>query len=764
VRHRLARGRDFIITRSARIRKLRKVDGLKTQSGPESTSSKLRGLDGKILFCAAIILVSFLVIGVRLWFLQVKLADYYRSRIRGSSEVTVRMPSVRGEIRDRNGIALATNRPSYDVDFYLPDIVDAYEEKHGQSPMTDFRMRDRHGMLHDRSTPDIVQIVNQEIVPELQSAGLAQAYDAETLRNHSRNAFLVPFTYRHDLDFTTFAKFAEKGADLPGIQLRVTPLREYKYGALAAQILGYVGAPKEIGRLPDIKDFDYYEPDAEGRTNLEYTMDDVLRGKPGREILQKNALGQIEGEKEIIPSTPGSNVYLTIDARIQYIVETTLRVVGRAAAVVVDPNNGQILAMASVPSFDPNKFIPTISATDWVAIKKAEADPLTNRAIGAYAPGSIYKVVTALAGLTRNLAKARFTCDGGVSYGNTYMHCWGVHGNQNLIEAITHSCDAYFYQFGNAAGIDAIDRVGNTLGLGQPSGIELTGEDPGLLPSADWLRTTKNERWTPGQTANTSIGQGYVLASPLQMAMVAATIANGGTCYQPTLIYETQQADGTIVRRPAKVRGDLTRDNGLQKDQIEIVREGMLDVVNAPDGTGKKGAVPGIQVAGKTGTAQFWRDGTKDNHTWFLAFAPYNHPKIALAVMVEGGKSGGGVAAPIAAEIVEKSLALDQGFDPGLARISPAVGNYNLVESVNFEHGAATQVVQTEPQNSDNRESANTRQSARPEIQSQPTPVQSQTNNTNPFRKFFNLFKSKPKQAEESQTGEQKKNHRFLFF
>jgi penicillin-binding protein 2 len=178
------------------------------------------------------------------------------------------------------------------------------------------------------------------------------------------------------------------------------------------------------------------------------------------------------------------------------------------------------------------------------------------------------------------------------------------------------------------------------LGMGHSTGVELTGEDPGMLPSPEWLQGMKFERWSQGQTANTSIGQGYVLASPLQMAIAAATLANGGICYQPTLIYQIQQPDGTIVRRSSRIRGELTRDNSLTKEQIELVRKGMWEVVNAPDGTGKKGAVPGIEVAGKTGTAQFLRKGKKDDRCWFLAFAPYHHPKIAVAVMVEGGKSG----------------------------------------------------------------------------------------------------------------------------
>ena len=749
------------------------MDPPERQSADSRTAvrpEKAAGLDFRILFLAGVILLSMSLIGVRLWYVQVVLADYYRQRIRGSSEVAVRMPSVRGEIRDRNGIPLVTNRPSYEVDFYFPDILNGYKQKYGQVPMTEARTRDNHGMLHDRNQPDIVEIVNRTIVPKLHAFKLSGSLNPEKLRTHFQNNYLVPFAYRQDLDFATFSRFAEKDFGVPGVQMNVTPVRQYTYGALGSQILGYVGAQKDISHLTDIKDFDFYQPDVQGRTNIEYTMDDVLRGKPGKRIVTKNAKGQFEGVKEIVQPTPGANVYLSIDARIQFIVEKTLRFVGRAACVVVDPNNGEVLAMASVPSFDPNKFIPSISAHDWQAIKDAEADPLTNRATGAYAPGSTYKIITALAGLTKNLAKARFSCYGGVSYGNTYMHCWGVHGNQDLVEAIRHSCDAYFYQFGNAAGIDAIDSVGKTLGLGQPSEIELTDEDPGLLPSADWLRTTKNERWSQGQTANASIGQGYVLASPLQMAMVAATVANGGVYYQPTLIHQIQQSDGTIIRRPTKIRGDLTRDNKLTKEQIELVRKGMWGVVNADDGTGKQGAVPGVQVAGKTGTAQFWRGGKKDNHTWFLAFTPYDHPKIALAVMIEGGKSGGGVAAPMAAEIIKQVLALDNGYDPGLKRLDPAIGNYKLVDSVSFPKNGGAEVASTDDVGPDSSEPNDTAQNTKKLAQTRQAEPDIRPDSDsgrashNPLRGFFNLFKSKPKQATGTQPTDEKKKRHFPFF
>jgi len=737
-------------------------------------------LDFRILSVAALILLALLVIGVRLWWVQVRLYTHYKGKIQGSSEVTVRVPSVRGEIRDRNGVVLVTNRQSYEVDFYLPELVSGYRKQYGAPPMVDYLRKGADGMLRETREEDIVQIVDQTIVPRLEQLKVAEPYNSQRLRTHYRNNTLVPFIYREDLDFSTLSKFAEKDLGLPGVQVNIRPVRKYVYNALAAQILGYVGAPNDINKLPDIKDFNFYQPDVQGRTNIEYFLDDELRGKPGRRILKKDAKNHIDGEKELIQPTPGANVYLTIDARIQYIVERTLRSVGRAACVVVDPNNGQILAMASVPSYDPNKFIPSISARDWAAIKDADADPLTNRAISAFAPGSSYKVAVSLAGLTRGLAKAQFTCTGGVTYGNTYMKCWiadkgGSHGTQTLTEAIKNSCNAYFYQYGNAAGIEAIDKVGSTLGLGQTSGVELSGEDPGLLPSPEWLRVTRNEKWSQGQTANTSIGQGYVLASPLQMAMVAATVANGGTVYRPSLIYKVQEADGTAIRKPEKIRGDLKKDNNLSKEDIELVRRGMWRVVNDPGGTGSRAKIPGIVVAGKTGTAQFWRDGQKDNHTWFIAFAPYDNPKIALAVLVQGAKAGGQVPAPIAAKLIEEILALDKGYDPGLKPLDPAIGNFKFVETIDFKDnnlpaeltGNDDETADNEPAAEESGTKVSKNQGNEPDIRAEaddhrtvratPTPQTSKPKN------FFDFFRRKSNGTPQPAQSPEKKKH-FLFF
>ena len=269
------------------------------------------------------------------------------------------------------------------------------------------------------------------------------------------------------------ARFSENNLDLPGVTITLKPVRHYLYGALASHLFGYVGIPTEIDSKEASK-FNFYEPDLVGKGQIEAAYNDFLRGTPGVRILQRDAHGAIEEENQIDPKQ-GANVYLTIDARIQYIIEQALRVVGRGAAVVVDPNNGDILAMASVPSFDPNQFIPTISKNDWERLVHDETDPLMDRAISAYAPGSIFKLCTALAGIRAGIGDDEFTCTGGVQYGNKFMKCWVMtaqppqapHGRLRLSDAIKKSCNAYFYQYGNAAGIDQIDAVGGMLGLGQ---------------------------------------------------------------------------------------------------------------------------------------------------------------------------------------------------------------------------------------------------------------------------------------------------------
>src|SRR5881392_248836 len=403
----------------------------------------------RLQFLALLFLAGLGALLGRLWYVQVAHGPEWTAKIRNSSEATVRIPSVRGEIRDRNGTTLVQNRASYEVDFYLPEMVKGYRERVGPPPVTEYRST-INGMPKDLKEPDIVRIVNTGIVPRLNELDLARNYNADQLQRHFRTNTEVPYSYIKDIDFPTMAKFSEHDVGLPGVDITIKPVRSYVYGALAAHLLGYVGPPDDTNK-EEAKKFTFYQSDVEGKSNVEKAMDEYLKGKPGIRYMRRNAKGQIDGVLREVPPTAGANVNLTIDARIQMIADEALRAVGRAAAVVVDPNNGNILAMASVPSFDPNAFIPSIKAKDWDALRKDEATPMVNRAVSAFPPGSTFKLITSLAGLRKNLDKARYNCSGGVSYGDHYFHCWiaekgGQHGTLSLADAIKVSCDSFFYQ------------------------------------------------------------------------------------------------------------------------------------------------------------------------------------------------------------------------------------------------------------------------------------------------------------------------------
>jgi penicillin-binding protein 2 len=653
----------------------------------------------RLQFLALLMLLGLAALLGKLWLVQVAHGPEWTARIRGSSEATVRIPSVRGEIRDRNGTTLVQNRASYEVDFYLPEMVKGYREKLGPPPMTEYRST-INGMPKDLKEPDIVKIVNSGVAPRLDDLDLARNYNAAQLQRHFRTNTEVPFTYIKDIDFETMAKFSEHDVGLPGVDISIKPVRSYVYGALAAHMLGYVGAPDDTNK-DEAKKYSFYQGDVEGKSNIEKAMDEYLKGKPGVRYMRRNAKGQIDGVLREEPPQQGANVNLTIDARIQMIAEEALRSVGRGAAVVVDPNTGNILAMASVPSYDPNTFIPSIKLKDWEALRKDEANPLVNRAVSAFPPGSTFKLVTTLAGLRRGLAAQHFNCGGGVTYGDHFFHCWigekgGSHGTLGVSDAIKVSCNSFFYQFGNAAGIDAIDETGDALGLGKTSGIEITSESPGVLPGPDWMRIHyPRERWSSAYTANVSIGQGYDLVTPLQLAMVYATIGNGGVSYYPKLVQSVTGADGKpilnekgapVVPSAPKIHRDLRFD--LKKEQIELARYGLYKVVNEDGGTGGKARLPGVKVAGKTGTAQAMTEGKKDTIAWFACFAPYDSPKYAIAVMVQGGEHGGSVAAPIATRILSRALAMDEGtYDPQLAWLAPAHKSnpFQMIAAVDFK-------------------------------------------------------------------------------
>src|SRR5438552_14043651 len=655
----------------------------------------------RIQFLALFMLLGMGALGLRLWWIQVAHGVEWTAQLRTSSQATVIIPSVQGEIKDSNGLTLVQNRASYEVDFYLPEMVKGYRERFGSPPLTEYRAT-INGMPKDMKEPDIIKIVNDGIIPRLNDLDLARDYNSNRLQRHYRNDTEVPFSYIKDIDFPTMAKFSEHDVGLPGVDIAIKPVRSYVYGALASHLLGYVGMPDEVDK-EEARKFTFYQADVEGKSNIEKLMDEYLRGKPGVRYLRKSAKGTIDGVLREDPAKQGANVFLTLDARIQSIADEALRAVGRGAAVVVDPNNGNILAMASVPSFDPNKFIPSIKAKDWKALQKDEADPLVNRAISALPPGSTFKLITSLAGLRRNLANARYNCGGGVSYGDHFFQCWAAekhytHGTLGLVDAIKVSCDSFFYQYGNAASIQSIDTVGKMLGIGEESGLRLTGEQTGNLPGPEWMQIHHpQERWSQAQTANVSIGQGYTLVSPLQLAMAYATIANGGICYYPRLVDKVLKQDGSpvldehgnvAVPETPRVRWDLRKE--LTPDQIELVRKGLCKVVNEDGGTGGRARLKEVQVAGKTGTAQATDRGHKDTVAWFACFAPFEHPKYVVAVMVQGGEHGGSVAGPIATRILERTLAMDKSdFDMQVAWLAPAHKSnpFQMIKDVSYAGG-----------------------------------------------------------------------------
>ena len=657
----------------------------------------------RLQFLGFLMLLGLGALAARLWWVQVARGAEWTARIRGSSEATVRIPSIRGEIRDRNGVPLVQNRASYEVDFYLPEMVKGYRQRYGQPPITDYRGT-ISGMPKDLKEPDIVKIVNGGIVPRLDDLDLARDYNASQLQKHYRTNTDVPYTYIKDIDFPTMAKFSEHDVGLPGVDIAIKPVRSYVYGAFAAHLLGYVGAPDDINK-EDAKKYTFYQGDVDGKSNIEKLMDEYLRGKPGVRHLRRNAKGQIDGVLKEDPPQQGANVFLTLDARIQAIAEEALRAVSRAGAVVVDPNNGNILAMASVPSFDPNTFIPSIKAKDWKALQKDEGDPLVNRAISALPPGSTFKLVTAFAGLrgTKNLANAKYGCFGGVSYGDHFFRCWVAekhytHGTIGLADALKVSCDSFFYQYGNAAGIQSIDVVGKLLGIGEESGLHLSGEQTGNMPGPEWMEIHHpRERWSQAQTANVSIGQGYTLVSPLQLAMAYVAAANGGTCYYPRLVDKVlDQNDTPVVDEQGKtvnfaprIRAELR--NQVSPQDMELVRQGLWKVVNEDGGTGGRARLKDVVVAGKTGTAQATDRGQEENVAWFTCFAPFDHPKYVVAVMVQGASGHGGeVAGPIATRILERTVAQDEGnFDMQVAWLTPAHHSnpLQLIKSVSYTGG-----------------------------------------------------------------------------
>jgi penicillin-binding protein 2 len=586
-------------------------------------------LSARIGVTAAVVLVAFTLIVARLWFLQVvkgpemrELSEHNRTRL-------VRVPSARGVVYDRRGEIVVDNRPSFDVVFVPEDAGDKRAT-----------LRTLAGYLHETES-------------ELH----------ERLRAPSKRPPYAGIVVRRDLEWPGVVALETHQLELPGVSLQVVPRRYYPFGPLASHLLGYVGEVSDK-ELAGRETTDIRSGDVVGKASLEKSFDSELRGLPGEQQVEVDALGRRVRVLAETPDVSGDTLTLTIDRELQTVAEDALGD-KNGAMVALDPRNGDVLAMVSHPDYDPNVFARGVRRDEWRSLLLDPLKPLNNRAVqGQFAPGSTFKVAVAAGALEAGVANVHssVSCGGGVQFGNHFFRCWrkGGHGLVDLHEAIVESCDVFFYQYGQRLTVDGIAKYVRSLGLGLPTGIALDHEKSGTIPDTEWKKRRFNEPWYPGETLSVAIGQGYVTVTPLQMAILAATIANGGTRYRPHYVKRIDHPDGTLDRL---VEPEVVGHAEVSAANLAIVREAMRDVVMTDRGTGKKARLPNVMVAGKTGTAQVVTMGdrarsnkgvlaTRD-HAWFISFAPYEAPEIAIACIVENAGGGGGaIAAPTVREVL----------------------------------------------------------------------------------------------------------------
>ncbi len=574
-------------------------------------------MDRRIIVWAYIIGILFAIYFLRLWDLQIikgkefkKIAESNRLRI-------VEIPAPRGVIYDRNDMPLVKNIPSFDISVVTEDLPE-----------------------------------DPEMLEEL---GRLVGLSSEEIRERVEKAVGDPFgpvKLKQDVSLKEVAFVEARKMDYPSLQVEVVISREYIYGDLASHVIGYLGHLT----LEQVRDPEYSDVPVRafiGQRGIEKIHDRELRGTAGRKILEVDAIGRVIEVVGIQQPVKGSDVKLTLDLKLQSEAEDALG--DRAGAVVVlDANSGEILALVSVPAFDPNLFSRGISINDWKKLAGDPKKPFLNRAIQSqYPPGSTFKIITALAALEEGIVSnsAKFYCSGSIDIGRKFK-CWKKqgHGSINLHDAIVESCDVYFYEVGRRIDIDTLAGYALDYGLGSPTGVELEGERSGIVPSTEWKLKKKNQRWYLGETLNTVIGQGYLSATPLQMARLTAAVVNGGKLLNLSLLSTPD---------PGK---DPDRMIDIKPENIEIVKKALMAVVSDKDGTGHMAKSEIVDIGGKTGTTQVVTadDGRVKvpekfrDHAWFVAFAPEENPKIAVAVFVEHGGHGSTAAAPVAKRVIEK--------------------------------------------------------------------------------------------------------------
>lgn len=563
----------------------------------------------------AVFAAGLAVLGVKLKAVQIDEASEYSYRGRGQSTRRVQTAGARGRIFDRNGVVLADSRRCVSIVCNAA----AFQKKTWAA------------------TADAIAAAVSNVAAAVGRPSLLSGRD---IRRHVDRSLSIPLVAWRDLDDGELARFAERSMFLPGFSTVETEERVYPEGSLASHLIGYVGRERVAGDAGDER-FNFREFELCGRSGLELYYNGFLRGVSGEKKLLVDARGFTEGERVVSETRRGPDLRLSLDARLQRAAENGLRGLC-GACVATDPRDGSVLAFASAPCYDLNEFVPVLPQEVYDRLLNDPGKPLLNRASGgAYAPGSTFKPVTALAALAAGAdPDAEYECTGVFEFGDLKLRCarrWG-HGPLAMRDAIRESCNAYFCNLGCEVGTNALISAARAFGLGARTGLDFTDDRAGVVPDDAWKRRTYDERWYPGDLAQMSIGQGMLLASPVQMAVVAGAL---GTGYVAT---PRLKAGGAPQRRALP----------FAREALAVVREGMRQVVEL--GSGRDAAVDGVAVCGKTGTAEVGSGDRKRKNTWFIAFAPMEAPTVALAVVVEDGESGGRTAAPIAGAVLREAF------------------------------------------------------------------------------------------------------------
>ena len=589
----------------------------------------------KIKVYAVLVIISFLVILIRVWYLQILKGEDFMGQSEQNRSRKISLPDYRGDIKDRRGKTLVNIRPSFSL-YVTPEDAGDFSKSLG-------------------------------FLSELMEINKGKLWNDIRQSPSFKNVLI-----KRDINRKEIAYIEENKMLLPGIHIKVEPLRSYVYKDFASHILGYVGEVSK-GELMASKFGRYEQGDMIGKNGLEKIYESNLKGKKGFKEIEVDASGrELKTLRKLSPKA-GNSLVLTLDSRVQNRLEKLMdEVSGKSpvegSVVVMKVQSGEIIAMVSKPSFDPNFFATGVSRKKWNNLVRDEKNPLQNRAVnGQYPPASTYKLVTAYAALSEKVVEPESTifCPGYFRLGKRNYRCWKKkgHGNMNLHDALVQSCDVYFYTLGHRLGIDNLAKYANRLGLGELTGIELQGEKPGLVPSRQWKKRFKNEPWFPGETISASIGQGYNLVTPLQSARMISTIASGGILIRPYLVKKIEDSDGKLIQEFFPV---VNRNIGIDPEVLKHLKEGLRGVVHEAHGTGHRARLKNVTVSGKTGTAQVVGMKASDeidpeeeipysfrDHAWFVAFAPYEKPEVAVSVIIEHGGHGGTTAAPIARKILE---------------------------------------------------------------------------------------------------------------